>query len=179
MLDIILLTNLPDSPYLDAVISLYIQAFTGPPRYEQWDRKSVEALLTEHARHGCQTCLACSGEEVLGFAIFLPLAAWPVSAELQELGIPYTPQSYYLSSIAVAESARGRGIGDLLVRSGEKLAQEAGLSTMVARCREDAPAIQALLRRRGYRLAASYTAEMGGSTAPRLVFVRDLGSAPP
>jgi ribosomal protein S18 acetylase RimI-like enzyme len=72
-------------------------------------------------------------------------------------GVPADDESVELISMWVAPSARGRGVGDALVREVEQWARESGARVLRLDVAEDNAAAQALYERRGFVL----TGELG------------------
>ena len=72
-------------------------------------------------------------------------------------GVPADDDSVELISMWVAPSARGRGVGDALVREVERWARESGARVLRLDVAEDNAAAQALYERRGFTL----TGELG------------------
>jgi ribosomal protein S18 acetylase RimI-like enzyme len=72
-------------------------------------------------------------------------------------GVPADDESVELISMWVAPSARGRGVGDALVREVERWARESGARVLRLDVAEDNAAAQALYERRGFAL----TGELG------------------
>lgn len=68
------------------------------------------------------------------------------------------PRSARLYSIAVAEAARGKGVGRLLLLRCEREARRAGARRLVLEVRSDNRAARALYERLGYRVFARRTA---------------------
>lgn len=74
-----------------------------------------------------------------------------------------------LYSIAVADAARGRGLGAALLAASEKAAGEAGARRMRLEVRADNPAALGLYQAHGYRIFAQWTGYYeDGCTALRL-----------
>lgn len=68
------------------------------------------------ARNGTAVWVACEGETVLGFAAGMP--------------DPEMERTWYLDSLHVAERARGRGVGTVLLRTAGRYAVSQGFRSM-------------------------------------------------
>jgi ribosomal protein S18 acetylase RimI-like enzyme len=67
---------------------------------------------------------------------------------------------YYLSDIAVAPEARGKGIGKLLVQHVERKARKHGFERMALTVAQDNPRAIEFYRRQGYRIVGARTSKV-------------------
>ena len=101
------------------------------------DRWSVEQFWGELAQSTRHYVVACEGDEVVGYAGAFILA----------------PDSD-VQTIAVAESARGQGVGRLLMDELLRAARAAGCTQMMLEVREDATAATALYTSLGFEVVS-------------------------
>jgi hypothetical protein len=82
----------------------------------------------------------------------------------------------YIDRLAVAESARGQGIGRALYQAADDLAREAGLERLTCEVNEDPPNPQSLAfhARLGFRFLKSRRSASGKTVA---MFVREIAEA--
>lgn len=109
-----------DCPHMLAIyneiVSTSTAIFSDTPRTEEQQHYWLE----DRTSHQLPVLVACDEAGLLGFASYGPFRAWP--------GYRHTVEN----SIYVAEQARKRGIGTLLLRALIDRAVAAGLHTMIA-----------------------------------------------
>jgi len=114
---------------LEALVALEQASFAG-------DRMSARQWRRHVASPRAIAIVAVEGERLLGVALVFTHAAHDIAR---------------LYSLATAEDARGRGIGDRLVAAVERAAGAAGRRRLRLEVREDNRAAQRLYERRGFR----------------------------
>ncbi|MGI6239469.1 MAG: ribosomal protein S18-alanine N-acetyltransferase [Christensenellales bacterium] len=96
-----------------------------------WSRASLEREVTENA---CARYLVLrEGDEVLGFA-----------------GMWFVLDEAHVTNVAIRADARGRGLGEALMRALIRHAAEHGMTWMTLECRRSNHVAQALYRKLGF-----------------------------
>ncbi|MBQ3757714.1 MAG: GNAT family N-acetyltransferase [Oscillospiraceae bacterium] len=96
------------STYQGLLSDDYLDALTVSYALEKWEQQLNSA--------DSKILVACQDDSFLGFAAFMP--------------DPDLKQTWYLESLQVAEKARGKGIGTVLIHAGAQIAEQAGFHKM-------------------------------------------------
>ncbi len=103
-------------PYKASFAGAYQDIFSEPPYNERYFPSEAQAILRRYLSTPENICLlAVRGRtKVVGFGIGVPAMSKPdIARDLR--GLLPVPHSYYLAELGVLESARGQGLGSMLV----------------------------------------------------------------
>ncbi len=160
-------------PVIDQVADIYIECFTGPPRFEEWSVEKVKAHLRKLLTGEADLYVVVEGDsDVVSFGIGLAMADYFNAEELIEHGA--NPESYYFAELATRERARGKGYGATLQKRRELAAIERGHACLSVRVRSDNEITIKLLNRAGFQQVGKYEAAIQGSHTERILLEKKL-----
>ena len=159
---------------LDALVEIYIECFTGPPRFETWSPEDVRSHINQFIESGADCFVITEDKEVVAFSIGIEMKNYFNKEMLIEQGADES--SYYFAELGTKTKFRGRGYGTLLQQAREEEARKKGLKLLSVRVRKDNEAVIRLLERRGFEQVGEYTASIQGSETVRLVLQKNLES---
>jgi ribosomal protein S18 acetylase RimI-like enzyme len=151
------------------VVLLFMDAFSAPPRYEEWDEASARDAIRKDYDPDAIFIAVSSEDHLVGFCHGLPIPKSVIASDIAT----YAEESdgFYLSNIAVDQTVRGQGLGALLVNAFlEEVAKK--YAVCVARTREDALPVRNLFSKSGFTEKGRYEATVGGSFARRMFYVK-------
>lgn len=139
--------------------SLYVEAFTEPPRKESWSSDQAQAQLEDYFDHGL-IAVEKSAEGISGFGLTV----------LED-------NAAHLELLAVKKQHRGTGLGRRLIESRLNELMDLGYfpDMVLTETRADTPAVIALTEAYGFLPIDRYGADYGGDNAERILW---QGSAP-
>lgn len=123
--------------YADAFARAYKTVFSGPPYFESFSKLDAEAVLRQLAttRRNITLLAVTQADEVAGFGIAVPLAAFPTVAR-ELTGLVPLAHTAYLAELGVAPDWRGQGLGKALTKERIRLLDNAAFSHVVLRVGE-------------------------------------------
>lgn len=156
---------------LSQCADIWVDCFTGPPRFENWTRESAQEELRKYLESSSDFVLAQPDEHtVAAFGIGVPVAKHYGGVDLIAAGAH--PESYYFVALGTKPEYRRQGLGALLLEAREALGRERGYSVMTVRLRADSEEILRLLTRAGFTETGRYHASIGDSLAERLIMTK-------
>lgn len=158
---------------MEQIADIYIECFTGPPRFEKWDKTEVMAHLGKLLAGDADVYVVVEGdEEIVSFGIGVPMTGYFNANELIENGVH--PESYYFAELATREAARGKGYGAALQLRREQSALERGHRVLSVRVRADNDITINLLKRNGFSKVGVYEGDIKGSHFERLLMEKSI-----
>lgn len=158
---------------LDQIAQIYFEAFTGPPRFENWTVDEIKTHLRKLISGDADVYLVVEGNsEIAAFGIGLPLSRYHNWKVMTENGA--SPDSYYFAELATREKFRKRGYGKLLQKRREQAALERGLSKLSVRVRADNPTTINMLEGIGFSKVAAYEGVTAGSVMERYIMEKSV-----
>ena len=163
--------ELPEN-VLSQIADIYIECFTGPPRFESWTAEKVKTHIRKFISAEADIYVVVEEDEIVSFGIGLPMSRYHNWQELIENGA--SKDAYYFAELATREAFRGKGYGRVLQEMRELAAKERGLSRLCVRVRADNETTINMIKKAGFAQVASYTGTIEGSVTERLVFEKSL-----
>lgn len=165
--------NVPDD-VLDAIAQIYIDCFTGPPRFETWTFEQAKTHIQKFVECGADIVVVKEdGGTIESFGISVPLKDYFNKAELIEHGA--TESSYYFAELATKPTARNKGYGSLLHQKRLAIAKERGFHRLNVRVREDNKVIIKMLTEKlGFKQVGQYVGSIKNSQSLRLIMELDI-----
>ena len=109
-------------PVIDQVADIYIECFTGPPRFEEWSVEKVKAHLRKLLTGEADLYVVVEGDsDVVSFGIGLAMADYFNAEELIEHGANVTTQRERLSLPQFVQRVSCRGRCGALQPANEKI----------------------------------------------------------
>ncbi|MBZ0189910.1 MAG: GNAT family N-acetyltransferase [Candidatus Obscuribacterales bacterium] len=166
--------KLPDG-VLGQIAEIYLECFTGPPRFETWTREEVESHIRRFVEGGADIfAVRDSYDQIVSFGIGIPMADYFGKEEILQEGV--SEDSYYFAELGTRQAKRGNGYGAEIHRKRELKARERGFSRLSVRVRKDNEVNIKLLERAGFARVAEYQGEIAGARAEKYLLVKDLDS---
>jgi RimJ/RimL family protein N-acetyltransferase len=157
-----------DDNMLYQLAEIYIECFTGPPRYEDWNNEKALAELKKYIDAGADFIVVVNNaHEAMAFAIGMPLINFYNYQELVSNGAK--ENSYYFNTSCTKTKYRKQGLGLSLHNKRLELGEQKGFNTFCVRVRSDNDTNIHLLNKLGFSEISSYTSTLAGSTAKRLI----------
>lgn len=155
---------------------LYIECFTGPPRFERWSPEEASTYLASLLGRDTDFIVVSQEGQVAAFGVGFPLRESKLKDELVALGA--REDAYYFAELCTSPRFRNRGLGARLQQLRERRARERGFHHLCVRVRADNETTIRLLERNGFAESGRYTTDNAGSTALRLIMTKSLNPAP-
>lgn len=160
---------------LNQIAEVYIECFTGPPRFENWSLETVLEELARFVAAGSDFLVATTeAGEVVSFAIGVPMNRYFKEAELVAAGAP--SNSYYFAALGTKTAFRKRGLGLTLHKMREELARQREYAAVSVRVRADNEDNLSLLSKMKFQETSRYTSTFAGSSAERLILSKPVQS---
>lgn len=165
--------NVPND-VLDAIAQIYIDSFTGPPRFETWTFEQAKAHIQKFVDCGADLVVIKGDDGTIeSFGISLPLKDYFNKDELIAHGA--TESAYYFAELATKPSARNKGYGSLLHQKRLAIAKERGFHKLNVRAREDNKVIIKMLTKKlGFKQISQYVSTIKNSQSVRLILELDI-----
>lgn len=159
---------------LDSVAQIYIDCFTGPPRFETWTFEQAKGHIQKLIDCGADVVVLKEDDgTIASFGVGLPMNDYPNKDELIEHGA--SESSYYFAELATKPGARNRGYGSLLHQKRLAIAKERGFHKLNVRAREDNKVIIKMLTEKlGFKLVGRYISTVKDSQSVRLIMELDI-----
>lgn len=165
--------DVPDS-VVDAIARIYIECFTGPPRFETWTFEQARAHIEKFVEAGADIVVVKDPDgTIVSFGIGLPMKDYFNREELISQGA--SESSYYFAELATSPSARGKGFGFLLQEARLAKAKERGHDKLSVRARADnSVVIKMLTEKMGFTKVGEYSSSIKDSSSVRLIMEKVL-----
>jgi GNAT superfamily N-acetyltransferase len=121
-------------PFQASFAGAYQDIFSEPPYNERFFPSEAQGILQRYLQTSENICLlAIRGKsKVVGFGIGVPATSKPdIARDIR--GLLPVPHTYYLAELGVLESARGNGLGKLLVAKRLELIEHQKFTHVVLR----------------------------------------------
>jgi ribosomal protein S18 acetylase RimI-like enzyme len=165
--------SLPDD-VLDAIAQIYIDCFTGPPRFETWTFEQAREHILKFVEAGADIVVVRETDgTIAAFGIGLPLKDYFNKNELIAQGA--SESSYYFAELATRPVARNQGYGSLLHKKRIAIAKQRGYDKLSVRAREDNKVIIRMLTEKlGFKKVGEYVSSIKNSRSVRLIMEMDI-----
>jgi len=160
---------------LDAIAQIYVDSFTGPPRFETWTVEQAKSHVEKFVECGADIVVIKDQDNgtIESFGIGLPMKDYFNKGELIEHGA--TDSSYYFAELATKPSARNKGYGSLLHQKRLAIARERGFHKLNVRVRQDNDVIIKMLTEKlGFKQVGQYIGSIKNSQSVRLIMELDI-----
>lgn len=165
--------EIPDA-VLNDIAQIYIDCFTGPPRFETWTLDLVKTHMLKFLESGADFFVLTDDDgEISAFAIGIAMDDYYNKDELMEQGA--SPNSYYFAELGTSPKARGRGYGGSLHEARENEALRRNFKLLNVRVRQDNDVNIRLLNKRGFKTVGEYTGVIQGVESAKYVLAKELG----
>ncbi len=157
---------------LDEMVEIYIECFTGPPRFETWTPAEVRSHMRQLLDGGADAFIITEDEEIEAFALGIGMGDYFNKKTLIEQGA--SEDSYYFTELGTRQKCRGKGYGTSLHQAREDEARRKGFKLLNVRVRQDNETNIKLLTRLGFEQVGEYTGSIKGSESVRLILEKKL-----
>jgi ribosomal protein S18 acetylase RimI-like enzyme len=155
-------------PVKESILNLFIEVFSGPPRFESWDYDSTQEFLYNSIAGNGDIFYVRPSESCDGFCF-----GGFIRPELKEI-IPelsnYDSDAAYLSALAVREEKRRLHIAKNLVRVWIHNIVKKGAKEILVRSLESSEAMSSLLINLNFKQVTHSFSEIGGVSSKHILW---------